>query len=255
MKSGPDAPRLVSLCPSLTETLFDIGAGGAVVGATRFCVRPADMPGVARVGGTKDPDVRRIVDLGPTTVFANREENRREDVEALRRAGVDVHTSMPRTVADVPPLVRDLGRRVGCTEGAERVASDVERALSDARVAAAARGRRTRFAVLVWRRPWMAATADTFLSDLLEQAGGENVLDAARGRYPEVTARDVARLRPECVLLPSEPFPFGRKHVDELAAATRFAPERFLTCDGALLTWHGSRTADGLRAATRWMDR
>lgn len=245
-------PRLVSLCPSLTETLFDIGAGPSVVGATKFCVRPSSMPGVARVGGTKDPRVDRILALEPTLVFANREENRLEDVEALRGAGVDVHASMPRRVDEVPALIREVGEKVRCASGAEEAASELERALADAR--AAARGaERQSFAVLVWRRPWIAATADTFLSNLLEEAGGSNVFPGASGRYPEVTLGEVASLEPRRIVLPDEPFPFGPSHVDELAVATRADSRRFLLCDGQLLTWHGSRTAVGLRAAMRWM--
>lgn len=238
----------------MTETLFSIGAGAAVVGATRFCVRPASMPGVVRVGGTKDPRLSRVLELRPSLVLANEEENRREDVEALRAAGVEVHTSLPRRVEDVPPLIRAVGALVGQEEGAERAARAVESALDEARALNRA-GARTRFLVLVWRRPWMAATADTFLSNLLEHAGGINVLDAGAGRYPEIDPREVASFAPDRVLLPTEPFPFGPRHVTELAAATRVDPARFLTCDGELLTWHGSRTAEGLRAATRWMRR
>ena len=252
MASTPEAARLVSLCPSLTETLFDIGAGAAVVGATKFCVAPASMPGVSRVGGTKDPCVDRILALEPTLVFANREENRREDVEALTAAGVEVHSSMPRRADEVPALIRDVGEQTGCEVGAEAVAVDVEHALAEARAAALGVEPR-RFAVLVWRRPWIAATADTFLSNLLVEAGGVNVLEASRGRYPEVTLEEFASLQPELVCLPSEPFPFDRRHVDELVLASRVDPHRFLLCDGQLLTWHGSRTARGLRAAMRWI--
>ncbi len=254
MAPATEGMRLVSLCPSLTETLFEIGAGASVIGATKFCVEPRSMPGVVRIGGTKDPSVERILELEPTLVFANREENRLEDVMALEAAGVTVHASMPRRVAEVPALIRDVGEAAACEGRAERVAAEVERALDEAR-ASACEAEPRRFAVLVWRRPWIAASSDTFLSNLLEEAGGVNVLDAAAGRYPEVTMGEVARLDPNLILLPSEPFPFARKHVDELAAATRGNPLRFLLCDGQLLTWHGSRTAQGLRAARRWLAR
>ena len=140
----------------MTETLFEIGAGASVVGATKFCVEPRSMPGVVRVGGTKDPSVERILALEPTLVFANREENRLEDVVALEAAGVKVHTSMPRRAAEVPALIRDVGSAVACEPGAEVAAAGVERALEEAR--ASARGIAPwRFAVLVWRRPWIAA--------------------------------------------------------------------------------------------------
>ncbi len=244
--------RLVSLCPSMTETLFEIGAGASVVGATKFCVEPRPMPGVVRVGGTKDPSVERILALEPTLVFANREENRLEDVVALEAARVTVHTSMPRRAEEVPALIRDVGGAVACERGAEVAAAAVERALEAVR--ASARGLEPcRFLVLVWRRPWIAASADTFLSNLLAEAGGVNVIEASASRYPEVTAGEVASLAPDLIVLPDEPFPFAQKHVDELAAVTRANPARFLLCDGQLLTWHGSRTALGLRASLRWI--
>ena len=249
-----EAQRLVSLCPSMTETLFDIGAGSQVVGATRFCVRPEQMDGVVRIGGTKDPRIERIRDLRPTLVLANREENRLEDVEALRSAGVEVHDSMPRRVDEVPALIRDVGQRVGRGREAAAVADRLDEGIREARARRRAMDP-VSFLVLVWRRPWIAATADTFLSNLLVEAGGSNVLVGGGGRYPEVTPEEVATLRPERVLLPSEPFPFAHQHVGELARATRMDPRRFLPCDGQLLTWHGSRTVIGLRAAARWMDR
>jgi len=249
-----EAQRLVSLCPSMTETLFDIGAGPQVVGATRFCVRPERMDGVVRVGGTKDPRIERILDLRPTLVLANREENRLEDVEALRSAGVEVHDSMPRRVEEVPALIRDVGQRVGRAHEAGGVADRLDEGIREVRARRRAMDP-VPFLVLVWRRPWIAATADTFLSNLLVEAGGSNVLVGGRDRYPEVTLEEVATLRPERVFLPSEPFPFARQHVNELAHATRMDPRCFLPCDGQFLTWHGSRTVLGLRAAARWMGR
>jgi iron complex transport system substrate-binding protein len=249
-----EAPRLVSLCPSMTETLFDIGAGPQVVGATRFCVRPERMEGVVRIGGTKDPRIERILDLQPSLVLANREENRLEDVEALRAAGVEVHDSMPRRVDEVPALIRDVGQRVGRAREADAVADRLDDGILRLRARRHAMEPVT-FLVLVWRRPWIAASADTFLSNLLFEAGGSNVLEGGGDRYPELTTEEVASLRPERVLLPSEPFPFSRQHVDELARATRMDPELFLPCDGQLLTWHGSRSVLGLSAAARWMDR
>ncbi|MEM9381136.1 MAG: helical backbone metal receptor [Planctomycetota bacterium] len=245
--------RLVSLCPSLTETLFDLGAGDEVVGATKFCVHPAaGAEHVERVGGTKDPRVERIVALRPTLVLANEEENRLEDVEALRSAGVPVHTSLPRRVADVPPLIRELGDVLGRPGRAEELALAVEEAALRAHEAAAMRSPR-RVLVLIWRRPWMSANADTFLSDLLATAGGRNAVGDRPERYPTLDLEEVRALDPDLVLLPSEPFPFKDAHVNELVARTRIGRSRFLRCDGELLTWHGSRTAAGLSAASRWL--
>lgn len=248
------APRWVSLVPSITETLFALGAGDEVVGATKFCVRPKDAMGhVQRIGGTKDPKIDKILGLRPTRVFANQEENRREDVERLREAGVDVHLSFPRAVEDVGPMISSLAEAVGRPqEGlvwAERLAAAVS-----AVCPGPDSGPPVTFLVLIWRGPWMAAAADTFLSSLLEAAGGSNsVTSADSGRYPEVSFEQMAAWDPDLVLLPSEPYPFRGDHIDELVRGTRIERSRFVLCDGELLTWHGARTADGLLAARRWI--
>ncbi|MEE2940589.1 MAG: helical backbone metal receptor [Planctomycetota bacterium] len=249
------AARYVSLVPSLTETLFELGVGEAVVGATKFCVHPRPaVDAVPRVGGTKDPRVDRILALSPTLVLVNQEENRLEDVERLRAAGLEVHVTFPRRVADVPPMLRDLGELVGRPERGEELAADVEAAIEEVRGAALGRAP-VPFAVLVWRKPWLAAGPGTFLSDLVTVAGGVNVIpeDPDGARYPEVVPERLEGLAPRRVLLPSEPFPFGELHRDELRRRARIDEAAFLGCDGQLLTWHGSRTAAGLRAAARWL--
>ena len=248
------APRWVSLVPSLTETLFALGVGDQVVGATKFCVHPKEgMEHVQRVGGTKDPKIDAIVRLRPRLVFANQEENRREDVERLRAAGLEVHLSFPRAVADVAPMILDLAQVVGRREEGGRLAERLGEVVSKVSRARAG-GPPVRFLVLIWRDPWMAATSDTFLSSLLETAGGVNVIeDSPDGRYPEVSLSEVDDWAPDVVLLPSEPYPFKANHVDELVTGTRIRPSRFVLCDGELLTWHGSRTAQGLLSASQWL--
>lgn len=245
--------RLVSLVPSLTETLFDLGVGPEVVGATKFCVHPADgMEHVHRIGGTKDPKIEAILALQPTLVLVNQEENRIEDVEALRAAGARVHVSFPRRVEDVAPMIRDLGDVVGRTAEAQEIAQRVMDARSH--VASLAGAGTARFLVLIWRRPWMAADPETFLSDLLSTAGGVNVVPGGGAdRYPEVSLEQIRAWDPDVVLLPSEPYPFKRQHADELVRDARIRGARFVFCDGELLTWHGARTADGLLAAREWL--
>jgi ABC-type Fe3+-hydroxamate transport system substrate-binding protein len=238
--------RLVSLCPSLTELVFDLGRGADLVGVTKFCVHPAQ--GVARiekVGGTKDPDVARIVALEPDLVLMNEEENRREDAEALALAGIPCLSSFPRDCAGTAEMVRALGAALERPEEAERIAQDIEQ--RSARVRASARDRRpVRFAYLIWRKPWMAVNADTFASALLTQAGGVNVFAERTERYPEITPEELASAAPDRVLLCTEPFPFQPKHADELAELTKLPRERFTIADGEYLSWHGSRTPAGI---------
>ena len=238
--------RLVSLCPSLTELVFDLGRGADLVGITRWCVHPADE--VARletVGGTKDPDVARIVELAPDLVLMNDEENRIEDADDLREAGVEGLSSLPRTTGDTAAMVRSIAAALERIDAGESIACDIES--RTARVRAEAAGKDpVRFAYLIWRKPFMAAGSDTFASALLGQAGGTNVFDGCEDRYPEFTAEKLAAHDPDVILLGSEPFPFEAAHALELAEATRLPRERFVLADGELLSWHGSRTPRGI---------
>ena len=243
--------RIVSLCPSLTELVFDLGRGAALVGRTRFCVHPEGrVDAVERVGGTKNPKVARIVELAPDLVLLNEEENRHEDAEALMAAGVRCHVSFPRDAPSTAAMVRDIGRALGAEPEAERIAADIERRAARVRAAAAGRAP-VRYAYLIWREPWMVAAGDTFVGALLALPGGANVFADHPDRYPAVEPAAIAAADPDLVLLSSEPFPFREKHADELSGLTGLPRERFRLVDGELLSWHGSRTPAGIDYAER----
>lgn len=238
--------RIISLCPSLTELVFDLGAGAELVGRTAWCVHPADrVESVEKVGGTKTPDVARIVALHPDLVLMNEEENRVEDAAALRTARVALHVSMPRDAQSTADMVRSIGAAIGRDAAAEQIALDIEqrtrRVVAQARTAGP-----LRWAYLIWRKPFMSVSGDTFVSALLDQAGGENIFADSAERYPTIEVDELARRAPDVVFLCTEPFPFQDKHRDELAAATGLPRERFVIADGELLSWHGSRTPRGI---------
>jgi ABC-type Fe3+-hydroxamate transport system substrate-binding protein len=238
--------RIVSLCPSLTELVFDLLRGEQLVGITDYCVHPADRVGaVESVGGTKTPDVERIVALAPDLVLLNEEENRVEDADELAAAGLCCHTSMPRDVGETAAMVRSIGAALGRAERAGEIAADIE--ARAARVRAEAGGRPpVRFAYLIWRQPWMSVNGDTFAHALLSQAGGVNVFGQRAERYPEITLEELAAERPELVLLSTEPFPFEERHARELAGVPGLEGARVRVADGEYLSWHGSRTPDGI---------
>ena len=238
--------KIVSLCPSLTELVFDLGRGDDLVGITKFCIHPADRVGaVEKVGGTKDPKVERIAELAPDVVLLNREENRVEDAEALAAAGLHCHASMPRTVEETAEMVRSIARELEREAEGERIASAIEERSS--RVRARAEGRPgVRWCYLIWREPWMSVNADTFAHALLQNAGGVNVFADHAERYPTFEPQELARTDPGLVLLCTEPYDFRPEHADELARATGLPRERFRIADGEYLSWHGSRTPDGI---------
>lgn len=179
--------RIVSLCPSLTELVFDLGRGAELVGVTRFCVHPAaGVAALEKVGGTKDPKLERIVALRPDLVLMNEEENRRQDAERLRAAGLALHVSLPRSVAETAAMVRSIAAALERPQAGERIARDIEQRAERVRARAAGRPSVT-FAYLIWREPWMSVNQDTFAHALLAQAGGRNVFAERPERYPEIT--------------------------------------------------------------------
>ena len=237
--------RVVSLVPSLTEWVVVAGVGERLVGVTDWCVEPAGaLDGLARVRGTKNPDLTAIRGLEPDLVVANAEENRKLDVQRLEAGGLAVFVTMPTTVAGAVAELRDLAAAVGDLSGAAALDTDLVAALADAYRRRPAR--RVRYACAVWRDPWMWVGRRTYAADLLGLAGGEPVLDDPATRYPALELETVAGLGPELVLLPSEPYEFSGSDAGELAAG--FAGARVELVDGRALTWYGPRIPAALAA-------
>jgi ABC-type Fe3+-hydroxamate transport system substrate-binding protein len=242
--------RIVSLCPSITETLVAIGAYRRLVGVTRYCVRPKGMLwGVPKIGGTKNPDVARILDLKPDLVFANEEENRLEDVRALEAQGIAVDVTFPRRVEEVPAAIRQWGQKLGDSHEAESLAKRVESELAAMRADPPAGS--FRYACWIWKDPWMTVSDDTYVADLLRLAGGVNVFGGSGTRYPETSPEEAVASGARVHFFPSEPYPF-REEKHAALVEERFGKEpRRVFLDGDDLTWHGVRTLDGLAAARR----
>jgi ABC-type hemin transport system substrate-binding protein len=240
-----DARRIVSLVPSLTEALFELGLGPRVVGVTDWCVHPAaEVAQLPKVGGTKNPSLARVLELRPDLVIANQEENRERDVERLRAVGIPVWVSYPRTVAEGVALVRELAELGAPAERAQPLCRALESALERARATAPAR--RTRVFCAIWKKPWMAVGTDTYADDLIALCGGDNVFSAhTERRYPIVTEQQIAAAEPEVILLPDEPYAFGARDVAELAAlgTPAAAAGRIHRIDGTLISWYGPRIA------------
>lgn len=236
--------RIVSLVPSLTEALFAFGVGDRLVGRTRYCTQPPRAVGkVAKVGGTKKVDVARVLELEPDLIVAVREENTREDVEALMEAGIPIFLGSPETVAGAAEMLRELAGRVEAPL-AEEALQPIERTLEKLQSQI---GITQRVFVPIWKEPYMSVGSDTYVHDVLKTCGGENVCGGST-RYPTVTLREVETLRPEVVLLPDEPYPFSAEDLPEFYALDIPAAreDRIYLVDGKLLTWYGSRMAGSL---------
>ena len=242
--------RIVSLCPSITETLVAIGGLRRLAAATRYCVRPRGMLwGLPRIGGTKDPDIARILSLKPDLVFANEEENRREDVLALRGAGIEVDVSLPKTVAEVPAEIRSWGRRLELSGEADALAARIDAQIAD--LQGGPDPRPFLYAYWIWKDPWMTVSDDTYVADLLRLAGGRNVFGQEHERYPTVEPAQALDRGTDVHFFPSEPFPFRAPKHDALTADTFGAGSRRLFVEGDDYCWHGARTLDGLAAMRR----
>lgn len=217
--------RVVSLVPSSTETLLALGAD--VIACTRFC----EQPGLPHVGGTKNPDVAAILALAPDVVVVDREENRREDADALTDAGLALFVSEVTSVDGARRVVDDLADLLGLPP------------LTDD-VPAVEPLHRSIF-VPIWRRPWMSINRLTYGASLLEHLGCRLVTADLAAPYPEVTIDEVAQWQPDIIAVPTEPYEFSDAHLDELGAASPGSAVRRI--DGQDLFWWGSRTSGAVR--------
>jgi iron complex transport system substrate-binding protein len=226
--------RVVSLVPSLTESLFDLGAGASVVGITDWCIFPPGLT-LPRLGGTKNPHVEEIRALAPDLVYVNVEENQKRHADAIA-AFAPVFSTEPKSLDDVGSLIDTLGVIHDCSDRAHELVAQ----LNDARFAAAP----FTFLVPIWKSPWMWCGGDTYVSALVESVGGRNLL-RGRERYPAMDLDCALALEPNILFLPDEPYAFTPKDADvvrQSSTARVIGP-----FPGHLFTWHGTRTILGLR--------
>ncbi|HXZ65194.1 MAG TPA: helical backbone metal receptor [Streptosporangiaceae bacterium] len=222
--------RVVSLVPSLTETLAAC-APGLLVGATRWCTHPADLA-VTRIGGTKNPDVEGIVALRPDVVLANEEENRQPDLDALRAAGLAVWVTRVR---DLPEALTSLRRMItiACRQPGPAwldAAESAWRQLDGAEPVAGGLAA----VVPIWRRPWMVLGCSTFAGDLLARLGVHNLYAEHAERYPRVNLAELLESGADLVVLPDEPYRFTASDGPEAFPGSRTA-----LVSGRHLTWYG----------------
>ncbi|MFE2013336.1 helical backbone metal receptor [Streptomyces sp. NPDC059491] len=241
MRAGP---RVVSLVPSLTEAVA-VTLPGVLVGATDWCSRPADLD-VARIGGTKNPDVAAVTALRPDVVLANEEENRAPDLAALRATGTEVLVTEVRTLDQG---LRELSRVLAaCGAPARPRWLDEAEAAWEAvtPVGEAADGGPLAAVVPIWRRPWMVLGRDTFAGDLLARLGVRNVYADHPERYPRLPLDALRAAAPDLVVLPDEPYRFTADDGPEAFPGTAAA-----LVDGRMLTWYGPSLAEAPRALAR----
>lgn len=226
------AERIVSLVPSQTELLFDLGLDNEVIAITNFCVHPRDkFLAKKKIGGTKNPDLEEIKALRPDLIIANKEENNKEDIQHLQKF-FPVWTSDVNSLNDALNMMQSIGKMVGKESIANSIKNKVEQSfnsLKNTKIYSAI--------YLVWNKPYMAAGNDTFISYLLNSAGFKNALPT--NRYPEITEEEIKKIAPDVLLLSSEPYPFNKKHKNEIQDL--LPSTKVIIVDGELFSWYGSR--------------
>ncbi|GAB3856753.1 helical backbone metal receptor [Hymenobacter terrigena] len=229
--------RIVSLVPSQTELLFDLGLGEKVVGVTKFCLHPAEARTKATViGGTKNFDFDKIATLKPDLIIGNKEENYQDGIEQLA-AKYPVWLSDISNLPEALEMIRRVGFIAGAKESASELATEIEASFA---TLAAATNEETPVsaAYFIWRKPYMVAATGTFIDDMLRRAGFANAF-AGLSRYPEISAAQLATVAPQRILLSSEPYPFAEKHFAEFQQICPTAKVEIV--DGELFSWYGSR--------------
>jgi len=226
------AKRIISLVPSQTEFLFDLGLEDEVIGITKFCVHPKSwFENKTRIGGTKSPDIEKILSLEPDLIIANKEENMEEHIIKLE-AKVPVWTSDVKNMEDAYSMMQLIGELTGKTEKAKKLVDVISTnfELLD-------KIENKTAAYLIWKNPYMTVGGDTFISDVLSQVGFTNVF-GKQSRYPQTIMEEIKRKNPEYLFLSSEPFPFKQEHIDELK---KHMPNmKIMLIDGEMFSWYGS---------------
>jgi len=229
--------RIISIVPSQTELLFELGLKNEVIGITKFCVHPAaKFKTVTKVGGTKKLNIELIRSLKPDLIIGNKEENSREDIELLC-AEFPVWMSDISTLEEAMTAISQIGALVDREPEAAYLNHLISAGFTDLQTLALERGIDKKVAYLIWKGPYMLAGKNTFIDDMLTKNGLTNVMKESR--YPELDLEQLKALQPELIMLSSEPYPFREKHIDELKAAIPNA--KIILVDGEMFSWYGSR--------------
>ena len=226
--------RIISLVPSQTELLFDLGLKERIVGVTKFCIHPrSEVKGKLKIGGTKNFNFQRIEELQPDLIIANKEENYKEGVEQLEKKH-PVWTSDIKNLKDAFEMIEAVGLLTNTQEKSEEIRIKID----DGFEKLAAIEKRRRAIYLIWKDPYMSVGTDTFINEMLHLSGFDNLLKGEI-RYPEIDTERIRNLNPEVILLSSEPYPFKAKHLGEFRAICPEAKVELV--DGEMFSWYGSR--------------
>lgn len=236
--------QIISLVPSLTELIIDLGLGNQLVGRTRFCVHPEEaVQDIAIVGGTKNPRLEKVRDISPDYIIANKEENRPEDINALRDDAEIILTDIS-TIDEALSAIKKIGSILDASKEAVKLISNIHQKIKQ----------RPNTSTLdtiymIWKEPWMTIGGDTYIHDVLDHWNLHNMF-GNWSRYPTFDLQDLQSYEPELILLSSEPYPFKEKHIVQVQ---KVCPEaRVLLVEGEWFSWYGSRMEHAFGRLNGW---
>jgi ABC-type Fe3+-hydroxamate transport system substrate-binding protein len=234
--------RIISLVPSQTEVLYDLGLEEEVKAITKFCIHPIDWPkNKIRIGGTKSLKIDIIKKINPDLIIANKEENVKEQVEELAKT-FDVFVTDVNNLWDALEMIKNIGTLTGKKTKASAIANKIEKEFQKLSEAILTK-RKITASYLIWKNPYMAVGGNTFINDMMQYCGLENIFTNIE-RYPEISLEDLKSSRSgkrpcELVLLSSEPYPFKEKHLSEIKSELPLI--KIMLVDGEMFSWYGSR--------------
>jgi len=236
--------KIISLVPSLTELLIELGLKDNIAGRTRFCVHPGEaVKDIPIVGGTKNPRLDKIKKLNPDLIIANKEENKKEHIEILRK-DFSVEVTDISTIEDALICIHQIGLTADRQEKAEKLISDIQKTMQEI-----PEEPELSTAYFIWKDPWMTVGYDTYIHDVLSHWNLHNIFDD-HSRYPKTDLRQAADKNPELILLSSEPYPFKEKHLPQVEQA--FPDARVILVEGEWFSWYGSHMLHSFKRLNIW---
>lgn len=239
--------RIISLVPSLTELVLDLGIGDRLAGRTRFCIHPEEMvKDVPIIGGTKNPDIEKILALKPDYIIANHEENRKEDILTLQRH-TEINITKIDSINDAINAICELGGDLDLAANAQKLVKKIMMISSETRAHES-----IDTAYFIWKDPWMVAANGTYINSVMKHYNLENIF-SDQERYPEISLQDLSEKNPELILLSSEPFPFKQKHIEEIQ---KICPDaKIELINGEWFSWYGSGMTKAFKKLNSWRDK
>ncbi len=227
--------KIISLVPSITELLFDLGLDNQIVGITRFCIYPKEkVKNKTIVGSTKNVDLILINSIKPDLIIASKEENTKEEIEALMD-NFNVYISDVKTFSGALELIKDIGILTNKEKNSSLLIENIEHQFKQLEGIISSKRKVT---YLIWDNPIMTINSDTFINDMLNRAGCENVFENRKERYLIISVKEIRNKKPEYILLSTEPYSFTNDHVVEF---TRYFPfTKVILVDGKKFSWYGS---------------